>query len=1002
MFSKQLIFTARLLPAEGRLKSNCMKRLLTLIGIVFLLLSFGTYHSPFGLTMAEPIAPYLNGAFPDISPSAGDWEVENAFPNLTFPDPIGMQELPDQSGFFVAGKQGYIWLISNDPSTIEKKEVLNISDLVITGEDAGLINFILHPEFDFDQSLSKGYAYVYYPFHPIFEDGNQPRINRLSRFTYDFDLQQFDPQSEFILIQDYDPQGYHMGGGMFFDNQGFLNFTIGDGGSTADGLFEETMQQIDKYLMGGLFRIDVDKNPNTSHPIRKQPETYPGKPSDLPETFTQGYFIPNDNPWQDENGGILEEFYGLGLRSPHRASYDPFEEKIWIGDVGAGAREEITILPKGGNAQWPFMEGNYKRDNARPQNLIGIETPPKFDYERSNGVAVIGGFVYRGDKWSHVLDGYYLFADHSNGNIWSLNPVTDEVVLLANVPKTGVGSKRGIGSFATDANGEIYVLNMYGKNMEGGTIQRLKLNQVAPAYIPVTLSETGAFKDLNTLETVDGIIPYGTNSPLWSDGASKRRWLSIPNDGSYNTPEEQVVFSEFENWQFPPGSVFIKHFELPIDERNPDLTRRLETRFYIIDQNLEAYGLTYKWNEAGTDAELLNTEVIASYPVIKADGSTEMQTWNYPNRLQCNSCHTPNAGFVLGVNTAQLNGNFSYPNGNTANQLVTLEHLGIFANSINIDAIGDLPKAAPIDDESVSEEHRVMSYLDANCAHCHRPNGVEGVFDARLSTPLIYKNLIQQFGVSHNTPFGQKMIVPKDHEASQIWIRDNSIEENKMPPIAKNIVDEKYIEVLERWINNLDESKIGPCEIKYISEFDWAYPPTNGWGPMEKDRSNGNENLLDGATLSINGETFSRGIGSHAESQVTFKLNCAYELFSASIGIHDDACEKGSAIFEIWGDGKKLFASEIMRAGEKAKFISVDISYVHELTLKTLPTEDGQDCDHTNWGDAKVQRCSQTGLTEITRAFAFGANDYTTQSANAPDVIYTKGDSKRRTTFVYR
>ncbi len=223
---------------------------------------------------------------------------------------------------------------------------------------------------------------------------------------------------------------------------------------------------------------------------------------------------------------------------------------------------------------------------------------------------------------------------------------------------------------------------------------------------------------------------------------------------------------------------------MPIDKNNPDFTRRLETRFIIIDKESVAYGLTYKWNEAGTEATVLNTELEEFYEVKQLDGSIKNQKWSYPNTLQCNSCHTANAGYVLGVKTAQLNGDMEYPDG-TSNQLSTWEYLNIFSNSIENINVHDLPVAVPIQDANASDEEKVMSYLDANCAHCHRPNGVNGIFDARLATPLFYKSLIQSFGASHNTPFGAKMIVPGHADESQIWLRDNSIENDKMPPISK-------------------------------------------------------------------------------------------------------------------------------------------------------------------------------------------------------------------------
>jgi len=99
------------------------------------------------------------------------------------------------------------------------------------------------------------------------------------------------------------------------------------------------------------------------------------------------------------------------------------------------------------------------------------------------------------------------------------------------------------------------------------------------AAVPQTLSATGAFSHVGTLQPAPGLISYEVNSPLWSDGAVKKRWIAIPSDGNRNSASEQIEFRANEPWTFPVGTVAIKHFEMPNDESNPFSTERLETRF---------------------------------------------------------------------------------------------------------------------------------------------------------------------------------------------------------------------------------------------------------------------------------------------------------------------------------------------------------------------------------------------------------------------------------------
>ena len=181
----------------------------------------------------QPIGPYLNGIFPSSTPGlgagSGNWTLVNAYPNLTFDDPLSLVQIPDQSGFYVCGKPGFIWKIDSDSTTSTKSVVLDISSVVHTDGDAGLINMILHPDFGDIASANRGYIYLIYRFHPLGDAiGNcdADAFTRLSRFTKPDGQENFDPASELVLVQQFDPHCWHTGGGMFFDEEGYLYFTF--------------------------------------------------------------------------------------------------------------------------------------------------------------------------------------------------------------------------------------------------------------------------------------------------------------------------------------------------------------------------------------------------------------------------------------------------------------------------------------------------------------------------------------------------------------------------------------------------------------------------------------------------------------------------------------------------------------------------------------------------------------------------------------------------------
>jgi uncharacterized repeat protein (TIGR03806 family) len=330
---------------------------------------------------------------------------------------------------------------------------------------------------------------------------------------------------------------------------------------------------------------------------------------------------------------------------------------------------------------------------------------------------------------------------------------------------------------------------------------------VAPAYLfmpqndaghfPALLSQTGAFKDVAQDVPADGLIPYDINISFWSDGATKRRWMALPqNNGA------QIGFSPTGEWTFPNGTIFVKEFDLATNETHPELKRRLETRLLVRDSLGGVYGATYKWRPDNRDADLLLTNLSETIAITTPAG-TRMQTWYYPSRQDCRACHLPNAGLVLGVKTRQLNRDFTFPSGVTDNEIRAWNHAGIFNPAIAEADLPQLPRLAPADDETRSLPDRARSYLDVNCAQCHRPNGVVAYFDARYDTPLRRQELIDgpvlfDQGIDH-----AHVITPNDIWRSILYLRVNTLEGLRMPPLAHQVLDEKSIALLRDWIQSL-------------------------------------------------------------------------------------------------------------------------------------------------------------------------------------------------------
>jgi uncharacterized repeat protein (TIGR03806 family) len=323
----------------------------------------------------------------------------------------------------------------------------------------------------------------------------------------------------------------------------------------------------------------------------------------------------------------------------------------------------------------------------------------------------------------------------------------------------------------------------------------LRMPHLADGKMPPLLSQTGAFSDTRHLIRSEGLIPYDLVVAFWSDGASKLRWAAIP--------DEKIKFSPTGEWTFPKGTVFVKTFELSTDAADPGVKRRLETRLLVRDSAGGVYGVVYKWRPDNSDADLLSTSRTEEISMKTATGEARKQTWYFPSRPDCLACHNSKTSGVLGVKARQMNRVFTYPSGVTDNELRTWNHLGLFSPEVNDSDLAKLPTLAAADDATRSLQDRARSYLDANCAQCHRPGGTVAYFDARFDTPLEKQELIDGPVLIDQGIDRPRIISPHDIWRSIAFMRVNTVDDIKMPPIARETIDKKGVKLLQDWITSL-------------------------------------------------------------------------------------------------------------------------------------------------------------------------------------------------------
>lgn len=335
--------------------------------------------------------------------------------------PVDLQATNDGTGrLFVVEQAGTIRVLQ--AGALLATPFLDIRSRVNFGGEMGLLGAAFHPAFAQNQRFYVNYV-------RLLGSGQLQSVIAEYRVS-GADANQADPASELILLAVNQPFTNHKGGQLAFGPDRFLYIGLGDGGGAGDP--QGNAQNL-QTVLGKMLRIDVDRTAGA-----------------------QPYAIPADNPFAA--GGGLPEIWAYGLRNPFRFSFDAATGRLFAGDAGQNLFEEVDIVQKGGNHGWNIMEGLHCFSPAIGCNATGLVLPIA-EYTRSEGVAVIGGYVYRGSAMP-ALAGSYVFGDFGSGNIWRLTQDSSgawqRVLLLS--------SGLTISSFGLDGAGELYVVD-YGRGV---------------------------------------------------------------------------------------------------------------------------------------------------------------------------------------------------------------------------------------------------------------------------------------------------------------------------------------------------------------------------------------------------------------------------------------------------------------------------------------------------------------------------------------------------------
>jgi glucose/arabinose dehydrogenase len=366
----------------------------------------------------------------------------------------------DEDSLFVVDQPGIVWAI--DLPTGAKEVFLDVSDRLVplgafgpgTFDERGLLGLAFHPDY-----VENGLLYTYTSeptagaadfstMPPETPPDHQSVIAEWSVPNPGDPDSVADPTTRRELLRIDEPQFNHNGGALNFGPDGKLFISLGDGGAEDDqgvGHSPEGNGQDPSNVLGKILRID----PSGSN------------------SANGNYGIPSDNPFVGREG-FVPEIWAYGFRNPFRFSFDSVTGELIVGDVGQNHIEEIDVVTKGGNFGWRVKEGTFLFDpNGDEPGFVTANSPgeppglidPLAQYDHDEGIAVVGGFVYRGTAIP-ALRGNYVFGDfardsESDGRLFFLLG-RDNIREFRLVGQTSLGIK--VDGFGQDANGELYVL----------------------------------------------------------------------------------------------------------------------------------------------------------------------------------------------------------------------------------------------------------------------------------------------------------------------------------------------------------------------------------------------------------------------------------------------------------------------------------------------------------------------------------------------------------------
>jgi putative heme-binding domain-containing protein len=674
------------------------------------------------------------------------YRTERIFPKVTFKLPVDLTYAPGSDRLFVVEHKGMVYSIPNSPDADKADLFIDLHQVSGLDRVTGCKGVGESYAIAFDPDFEKNrFCYLMYILEST-SDKPLPLGSRVSRFTVtSIDPPRCDPKSEVILLEWL--AGGHNGCALKFGPDGCLYISTGDSASPNPPDPLHTGQDISD-LLSSILRIDVRRAEN-------------GKT----------YAIPPDNPFVS-SPGARPEVWCYGLRNPWRMNFDRETGKLWIGDVGWERWESIYCGERGANFGWNIVEGPQPVEPNGKRGPTPI-LPAAQSIPHPEGASITGGYVYRGKRLPE-LAGHYVFGDWETRKIWSARVNGTALEPRVEIAKTDLR----IVAFAEDRDAELLVLDY-----EAGGVHRLHKSDptVRNSAFPRKLSETGLYASVQQGTPSPGVIPYSINSPMWSDGAEAQRLLALPGTESIGFKDDRLVW--------PKDAVVAKTLSLG--------KRRVETQVLHYDGKAwNAYA--YLWNAEQTDADLV--EARGREAVIDVDGKP--RPWTVQARGTCLTCHNPWPGTVLSITGAQLQRRVDAGEHADTLQVPMLKKLQVLPENF---PFSNHPLANPYVPVTAKLDDRARSYLQVNCAHCHRfGGGGAALIDLRYDLPIGEMRVLNVRPALGGFDLPDPYIVcGGDPARSALFYRVSKLGRGRMPHVGSDAVDVEGTRLLALWIQDL-------------------------------------------------------------------------------------------------------------------------------------------------------------------------------------------------------